>query len=218
MADPLSCTGPLPGATIVSDRKGLASNDFIEWGSLPESDGATLIFQDVPNAGKRYLGKTHAGRDYALTQPLDLLRLTQGKGSSWFGNFDEGQAVIFTNARVPAQDGAYTPSGERLVIGFSHAIRGAGVQFQARLMNWNDSLAFTAHLVLVGAGRRVRRQRRRLDVARNDGHSSNRNDGSAIYIGAKTAGPAAIIGLELYVHANDGSPLDFAINRLDLLR
>jgi hypothetical protein len=218
MTDPCSSKGPLPNVVTISQRPALGSNDFIEWGSLPESDGATLIFQDVPNDGKRYFGKTSTGRDYSITQPTELLRLTQGDNGSWFGNFAEGQAVLFTNGRVPASDAAYVPSGEPLVIQFSHAIRGAGVQFQGRLMDWSSSLAFSAHLVLVGGGRRIRRQRRRHVISRNDGHSSNANDGSAIYVGARTPGPPSIIGLELYVHASDGSPIDFAINRLDLLR
>jgi hypothetical protein len=204
MANFLRSKGPLPGATTVTRRHALSRNDHISWGGLPEGDGVALGFVDAPSGGKRYEGKTVAGRDYFITQPVHMLRLTQGENASWNGNFGPAQPIVCTD------EGA-APMSIRIEL--PDLIRGAGVQFQARLMDTSSTLDFTAHLVLLGAT-----PANFFEVWGN-GRSSNGKDGRvAIYVGAKTPGPASVTGLELAVKANGGSYLDFAINRLDLLR
>lgn len=174
-------TTPALALTGVNSAGALGATDYIDWGQLgPDS---TVV-------GTPAVVSSNGGGSATITSGGgSVKRLTQG--SSWGGNFIDGEAVLFTNF-----------IGPDITISFAAPVTGAGAQWQS-----NTAGAFGANLKAYDAADVL------LGTVTSVGNSTYVGDGSAIFLGV-LSGSANISKIVLTLDFATSRQGEFSINRL----
>jgi len=173
----------------VYSRSAFGSTEFIDWASL----GAAGTVVNNPFVVNTNLGTVVNGSMFA---PGSLLRLNQDNPNAWQGNFNNGDALLFTDTI----DDFSNPLTLSTTTGFA----GAGTQIQA-----DASGNFTARVSAFGAGNTL------LDSFDFNG-MSNFNPGEAIFIGVRSSTPSTpIFRVDFSLATAANSKSAFAIYQVD---
>lgn len=187
--------------TVYPLRGGLVGqNDFVDWGSLGPTttlvpSGATIL----SNSGTVTVTVTNPSGDF--------VRRDQGNG--WGGNFAPGDKVLWTS------DGPGAGNLGPMEIDFDIPVQGAGAQIQPNFIPLPSNPFFAFLDVYAADDTTLMLQ---VGVV---GNSTSAGDNSAIFLGVLDTAPT--IGRIVYTAkipdaSPDGaSPVDFAINQLDLV-
>jgi hypothetical protein len=197
------------GLASATARMQFGANDLIDWNDLPVPNLSQLPFTTDPATGVGFVrGASKAAKGYAITHPLDLLRVTQGPTGGWFGNFAPGDPLLFTNDRPPP---VHDPLKESIVVYFRSPVRGVGVQFQGMTARPAQNPQFRANMVLWHSNRKDWGQ-----PPSAVGFSDNGNNGSAVFLSAMAATPV-VSAVQFYVDAMNGQQIDFALGNVSIL-
>jgi hypothetical protein len=173
-------------------------DDFIDWAQF--GDDWTVISAELEtNQGTSDEEKV----SFTITEPLQLVKLTQGKRDNWRGNFKTGDAVLYTN-HLPGP----------IIITFDPPILGLRTQVQINEIPdpGDDPIPFKTMMTVYGSkGAKLK------TVTTRKGLSDNASDGSAISVQFSANG-RKIKQVKIKVNGTgDGEHAnDFAINRIDL--
>jgi hypothetical protein len=178
---------------VVTDRASLGGTNFVDWGQLgpPGTEVASPFI--IPSSSKAVsLSVTNLEAPslfkILVQQPLLSPEL-------WNGNFAEGDRVLWTDFLIGP-----------MVIEFSRPVVAAGAQIQMNL--W---LPFTAKLDVYDIRNTL------IASFTLNGISNGATDNSAIFLGVRDTGATIKRIVYSVVDSADSSPMDFAINQLDLL-
>ena len=183
--------------SLVTTRNELGGNDSIDWKSL-DDDGDAVDVLEGANAGK-----SKNGLGYTIVHPILCQRVTQGKQERWPGNFEKGEALLYTLKRVGP-----------LTIVFEQPVRGVGAQIQERF-----GISKPGGAPFTGIIRAFGNEHTHLVTEEVHGWSDDGTDGPAIFIGLRCAGDAQIAYVEFDTRPLDPEDLDgdFAINGLSVV-
>jgi hypothetical protein len=180
----------------------LMINTRADLGATDHVDCATIGPNNTPILSP-HRGQTADGAWYFLMQPRHLVRKRQGRdaAATWVGNFTKNDAVLAT---------ALDPNP--IEIRFASGVSAAGAQLQPGGLPLGGQIDFRASIVARDAAG--------VQLAvfdRNDGVSTNDDNGRAIFLGV-LSDQANIVSVEFRVEWLDdaGQAVDFAINRLDI--
>ena len=173
-------------------------DDYIDWAQF--GDDWTVIGAELETNQGRSNGENV---DFTITRPLQLVKLTQGKRDNWRGNFNTGEAVLYTN-HLPGP----------ISITFDPPVRSLRTQVQINEIPGQDAdpIPFKATMTSFdSAGSR-------LKTTSRQGSSDSASDGSAVAVQLFADGSRRIKRVEIRVKGTaDGEhDNDFAINRIDL--
>jgi hypothetical protein len=173
-------------------------DDFIDWAQF--GDDWTVISAELEtNQGISSEEKVN----FTITEPLQLVKLTQGKRDNWRGNFKTGDAVLYTN-HLPGP----------LEITFDPPILGLRTQVQINEIPnpGGDPIPFKTMMTIYGSkGSKLK------TVTTRKGLSDSASDGSAISV-QFLSDRKKIKRIKINVKGiGDGAhDNDFAINRIYL--
>ena len=139
---------------------------------------------------------THAGLPFSVML-VDGKLTRQNEGSAWHGNFARGDFLLSTGAA------RFFPEGP-ISITFLTGLSAIGAQIQTR-----DYLADFDGVISVYNNTHVLLE----SYTRHDGHSNNKEDNSAIFLGI-TRSTADIFRVEFTTNL---PTLEFALNQVDLI-
>jgi hypothetical protein len=177
----LTFSAPALAVSAVNSPGALGATDFIDWAQL----GAQGIVRVTPVAVS-----SNGGGSATVTSAGGIVsRIDQGSG--WFGNFTNGDVLIWTGG-----------VGPDLTISFASPVAGAGAQWQANFFG-----AFGANLKAYDSADNL------LGTVTRDGNSNSAGDGSAIFLGVLSS-EVNISKIVLTLDYAWFAPQDFAINRL----
>ena len=191
----MSFTGVVTAhATIVpiASASALGGNDYVDWGT------AGVEFTDIANP---FSVTSNGGINIGVSDPnmsVGNLFQTRTQGTSWYGNFNTGDNLLWTNS-----------SPGPIILSFSNPVAGAGAQIQSDYYG-----SFNAEIDALDAQGNV--------LATDDFSGTSNYDGglgSAIFIGllSDSSNIDAISFNVLSVgDPTNPTPTDFAINQVGL--
>lgn len=186
---------------LVTDRSALGANDSLDWGIL----GGNGFIPPNPFTVQSVDGIVITATDTAKgLEPLEIQVQCSVPSSPfgcgrWPGNFAPGDNLLWVQ---------FGGNPDNLVLTFSTPVSGAGMQIQS---NPNTSLGpFTATIQAFN-GTTL------LGSFTENGNSNGAADNSAIFIGVLSS-TANITSLVLSTTNPPGTPPDFAVNKLSLVR
>jgi hypothetical protein len=173
-------------------------DDFIDWAQFG-GDWTVISAELETNQGISSEEKIN----FTITEPLQLVKLTQGKRDNWRGNFKTGDAVLYTN-HLPGP----------LEITFDPPILGLRTQVQINEIpdHGCDPIPFKTMMTIYGSkGSKLK------TVTTRKGLSDGASDGSAISV-QFLSNRKKIKRIKINVKGiDDGAhDNDFAINRIDI--
>ena len=176
-------------ASLVTLRANLHGTDYIDWAASFGVENNTFI---GPNAST-----THAALPFSVDS-VDGQLNRQNQGSAWLGNFAKGDSLLSTG------EAKFFPEGP-ISISFLRGLSAVGAQIQTRdyLRNFDGVISVydKTHLLALET------------YTRHDGHSTNSEDNSAIFLGI-TRSTADIFRVEF---TTNSPTFEFALNQVDLI-
>ena len=175
-------------ASLVTLRANLHGTDYIDWADSFGPEGNSF-FGPKTRA-------THAHLPFSVNS-VDGKLSRQNEGAAWSGNFARGDFLLSTG------EARFSPEGP-ISITFLTGLSAIGAQIETRAYAPPDfdgviSVYDKTHLLET--------------YTRHDGHSTNKGDNSAIFLGV-TRSTADIFRVEF----NTNTPtFEFAINQVDLI-
>jgi hypothetical protein len=173
-------------------------DDFIDWTQFGD-DWSVISAELETNQGVSSGEKIN----FTITNPLQLVKLTQGKRDNWRGNFKTGEAVLYTDHLPGPINITFDPP----VLGFR-----TQVQINEIPDGKSDPIPFKTRITFYDSkGAKIK------TVTTSKGSSSGASDGSAVamqFVSARKKIKYVKISVK---GTGDGAhDNDFAINRIDL--
>jgi hypothetical protein len=173
-------------------------DDFIDWAQF--GDDWTVISEELEtNQGISSEEKIN----FKITNPLQLVKLTQGKRDNWRGNFKTGEAVLYTD-HLPGP----------INITFNPPILGFRTQVQINEIpdSGSDPIPFKTTITFYD-----RKGSKLKTISTSKGLSDGASDGSAISMQFLANGKKIKhVKINVKGTGNGSHDNDFAINRIDL--
>jgi hypothetical protein len=173
-------------------------DDFIDWSQYGD-DWSVISAELETNQGRSSGEKVN----FTITNPLQLVKLTQGKRDNWRGNFKTGEAVLYTD-HLPGP----------INITFNPPILGFRTQVQINEIpdRGSDPIPFKTTMTFYDSkGAKLK------TVTTRKGMSDGASDGSAISM-EFLSGRKKIKHVKISVKGtgNGSHDNDFAINRIEI--